>query len=70
MNSNERNLYYQQTIAKGENIVIGSLDDLGFTKVDIASIGEPHGLIVESVLETPNGVQGFVIKHQGHLLQV
>jgi hypothetical protein len=70
MNSNERNLYYQQTIAKGENIVIGSLDDLGFTKADIASIGEPHGLIVESVLETPNGVQGFVIKHQGHLLQV
>lgn len=70
MNSNERKVYYQQTIAEGKNIVLGAIDDVGLTTQDIASIGEPHGLVVEAVLETSNGVQGFVIKHQGHLLEV
>ena len=70
MNLNERKLYYQQTIAKGENITIGALDDLGLTQEDIDSIGQPRGLIVESLLSTASEVQGVVITHQGHLLDV
>jgi hypothetical protein len=70
MNSNERKLYYQQTIAKGENIVIGSLDDLGLSVQDIATIGEPQGLVVEALLPTAASIQGFVVKHQGHMIEV
>ncbi len=70
MNSNERKLYYQQLIAEGKNIVIGSLADMGLTSSDLDSIGEPHGQVVESVLATADGIQGFVIKHQGHLIEV
>jgi hypothetical protein len=70
MNPKERSIFYKEFLQTGQNLTIGSLEELQLTKDDLIALGEPHGPVIEAVKPKRGPLAIFVIKHHGHLYEV